>query len=55
MTGGDEDCGKSRRPGVEDRDGCTGRGLGGRMIRRSGDTVCGLHHAHRDEERVFLG
>jgi hypothetical protein len=25
------------------------------MITRSGDTVCGLHHAQGDEERVFLG
>ncbi len=36
-------------------DGCTGRVLGGRMIGRSGDAVCGLHHAQGDEERVFLG
>jgi hypothetical protein len=25
------------------------------MIERSGDAVCGLHHAQRDEERIFLG
>jgi hypothetical protein len=25
-------------------DGHTGRVLGGQMIERSGDTVCGLHH-----------
>jgi hypothetical protein len=36
-------------------DGHTGRLLGGWMIGRSGDTVCGLHHARRDEERVFFG
>jgi hypothetical protein len=36
-------------------DGHTGWVLGGRTIRRSGDTVCGLHRAHRDEERGFLG
>jgi hypothetical protein len=35
-------------------DGRTGQILGGRMIRRSGDVVCGLHHARRDEERGFL-
>jgi hypothetical protein len=28
--------------------------LGGRAIRRSGDTVCGLYRAHGDEERRFL-
>jgi hypothetical protein len=46
--------------GVEDRvqrtgDGRTSQVLGGRTIGRSGDAVCGLHHAHRDEERGFLG
>jgi hypothetical protein len=35
-------------------DGHTGRILGGRAIERSGDTVCGLHRAHEDEERRFL-
>jgi hypothetical protein len=35
-------------------DAHTGRVLGGRMIRRSGDTVCGLHRARGDEERRFL-
>jgi hypothetical protein len=29
-------------------DDCTGRVLGGRMIERSGGTVCGLHLAHGD-------
>jgi hypothetical protein len=33
----------------------TGRVLGGRMIKRSGDTVYGLHCARGDEERGFLG
>jgi hypothetical protein len=32
----------------------TGRVLGGRMIRRSGDAVCGLHRTRGDEEREFL-
>jgi hypothetical protein len=36
-------------------DGRTGRVLGGRTIGRSGDVVCGLHHACGDEERGFLG
>jgi hypothetical protein len=33
----------------------TGRILDGRVIERSGGAVCGLHHAHGDEERGFLG
>jgi hypothetical protein len=33
----------------------TSRVLGGRAIERSGGPVCGLHHAHGDEERGFLG
>jgi hypothetical protein len=37
------------------KDGHTGRILGGRMIERSGDAVCSLHHARGDEERKFLG
>jgi hypothetical protein len=46
--------------GVEDLvqrtgDGCTGRVLSGRVIERSGDTVCGLHRARGDEKRGFLG
>jgi hypothetical protein len=36
-------------------DGRTGRVLGGRVIERSGGTVCSLHHAHGDEERELLG
>jgi hypothetical protein len=36
-------------------DGRTGQVLGGRVIERSGVTVCGLHRACRDEERRFLG
>jgi hypothetical protein len=35
-------------------DGRTGRVLGGRMIERSGGTMCGLHHACGDEEHGFL-
>jgi hypothetical protein len=37
------------------RNGCTGRVLGCRVIERSGGTVCDLHRARGDEERVFLG
>jgi hypothetical protein len=36
-------------------DGRTGRVLGSQAIERSGGTMCGLHHARGDEERVFLG
>jgi hypothetical protein len=36
-------------------DGRTCRVLGGRVIKRSGGTVCSLHRARGDEEREFLG
>jgi hypothetical protein len=36
-------------------DGHTCRVLGGQAIKRSGGTMCGLHHARGDEEHVFLG
>jgi hypothetical protein len=36
-------------------DGRTGRVLGGWVVERSGGAVCGLHLAHGDEERGFLG
>jgi hypothetical protein len=36
-------------------DGRTGRELGGRTIRRSGDVMCGMHRACRDDDRGFLG
>jgi hypothetical protein len=56
MAGSDEDRGRSRRLGAEDRGwSSTGRVLGGRLIERSGDTVYGLHHAQGDEECRFLG
>jgi hypothetical protein len=55
MADNDGDLGTSRRPGAEDRGwSSTGRVLGGRTIGRSGDAVCGLHRAHRDEECWFL-
>jgi hypothetical protein len=56
MVGSDEDRGKSRRPGVEDREWSgTGQVLSGRTIVRSGDAVCDLHHACGDEACEFLG
>jgi hypothetical protein len=36
-------------------DSRTGRVLDGRAIEMSGDAVCGLHCARRDEESGFLG
>jgi hypothetical protein len=42
MSCNDEDRGRSRRPGAED-------------WRLSRGAVCGLHRAHGDEERGFLG
>jgi hypothetical protein len=35
-------------------DGHTGRVLGGRMIGRSDDAMCGMHRARGDDEREFL-
>jgi hypothetical protein len=35
-------------------DGRTGRVLGGRVIERLGEAMCGLHHVRGDEEREFL-
>jgi hypothetical protein len=56
MAGSDEDRGKSRRPGTEDRGWSSiGRVLDGQMIGRSDDVVCGLHRAQEDKERKFLG
>jgi hypothetical protein len=36
-------------------DGRTGRVLRARVIERSGDAVCDLHHAREDEDHGFLG
>jgi hypothetical protein len=56
MAGSDEDRGRSRRLGVEDREWpSTGQVLSGWTIERSDDAVCGLHHTQGDEERMFLG
>jgi hypothetical protein len=52
----DEHCGKSRRPGAEDRELLsTCRVLYDRTIKRSGDVVCDLHRAQVDKECEFLG
>jgi hypothetical protein len=54
MAGSDEDHGGSRRPGAEDRGwSSTGRVLGGRMVKRSGDAMCSLHCVQGDEEHSF--
>jgi hypothetical protein len=46
MVGSDDDRGRSKRLGAEDRGwSSTDRVLGARMIERSGDIVCGLHCA----------
>jgi hypothetical protein len=46
MAGSDECHDRSKRPGVEDRGWSSiGRVLGGRTVERSGDAMCGLHHA----------
>jgi hypothetical protein len=56
MTGSDEDRGRSRRLDAKDRGWSDiGHVRGGQMIEWSVDAVCGLHHAHGDEERMFLG
>jgi hypothetical protein len=55
MARSDEDHGKSWRPGAEDRGWSSiGRVLSGQTIKRSGDAMCGLHHAQGDEECMFL-
>jgi hypothetical protein len=55
MVGSDEDRGRSRRLGVEDRGwSSTCQVLGGRMIERSGDAMCGLCRAQGDEKHMFL-
>jgi hypothetical protein len=56
MAGNDEDHGRSRRAGVEDRGWpSVGRVLVGQTAERSGGAVCGLHRAQGEEERWFLG
>jgi hypothetical protein len=50
MVCSDEDRGRSRRPGIEDR-GWSHRS----DTQWPGGTVCGMHHACGDEEHEFLG
>jgi hypothetical protein len=55
MGGSDEDRGRTKIPGAEDRGwSSTGRVLSGWMIERSGDVVYSLHRAQGDEEHMFL-
>jgi hypothetical protein len=55
MADSDEDHGRSRRSGAEDRGWShIGRVLGARAIERSGDVMYDLHRAQGDEERGFL-
>jgi hypothetical protein len=55
MVGSDEDQGRSRRRGLEDRGwSSTCWVLGGQTIERSGDAVCSLHHTQGDAECGFL-
>jgi hypothetical protein len=56
MVGCDDDYGWTRRPGVEDRGWSSiDHILGGQMIERLCDVVCGLHRAQGDEEHRFIG
>jgi hypothetical protein len=50
----DEDHGRSRRPGVEDRGWSHRSGTRCLVIERSVGAVCGLHHVRGDDEREFL-
>jgi hypothetical protein len=55
MADNDEDRGRSRRLGAEDRGwSSTNQVLGGRTTERSDDVMCGLHRAQEDKEREFL-
>jgi hypothetical protein len=56
MEGSGEDHGRSRRPSVEDQGwSSTGQVLSGWTVKRSSNTVYGLHHAQGDEEHGFPG
>jgi hypothetical protein len=56
MTSSDDGYDRSRRPDTDDWGWSdTGWILSGRTIGRLGDAVCSLHHAHEDDEHVFLG
>jgi hypothetical protein len=56
MTSSDEDRGRRRRLGAENRGWSnTGRALGDRTIKRSSDAVYSLHRTQGDEEHRFIG
>jgi hypothetical protein len=56
MVGSDEDLGRSRRPGAEDRGWSSiDRVLGDRTVERPGDAACDLYRAQGDKEHEFLG
>jgi hypothetical protein len=56
MAGSDEDRGRSRRHGAENRGWLiTGQVVGGRTVERSGDAMCVLDRAQGDDEHKFLG
>jgi hypothetical protein len=48
MACSDEDRGRSRRPGAEDRGWSHRSDTRWLVVERSGGTVCGLHLAHGD-------
>jgi hypothetical protein len=54
MVGSDEDRLEVGDLVQRTKDGHIGRVLDGRTIGRSGDIMCGLHHACGDKERGFL-
>jgi hypothetical protein len=54
MAGSDEDRLEVGDLVQRTKDGHIGRVLDGRTIGRSGDIMCGLHHACGDKERGFL-
>jgi hypothetical protein len=56
MADNNEDRARNKRFGTDDRRwSSTCRVLSGWAIERSGDIMCGLHHAKGDEQCEFLG
>jgi hypothetical protein len=55
MACSDEDRGRSRRSGAEDRGWSYRSGTRWPAVERSGGSVCGPHRARGDEEHEFLG
>jgi hypothetical protein len=54
MACSNEDHGRSRRPGAEDRGWSHRSGTRWPVVKRSGGTVCGLHLARGDRSTGFL-